>query len=267
MICLLASEISKSLGTKKHTLDRSKIWTSQKKTSQMLNGFHVKLWLMLKSSKLWTSYLLFNLREFGSQAYKAWDFTQRRVVPPPRKWSKVVQKGTISKRKWIIWTNHRFFRGRLLASSFQVEQIPSLKQKPPGKASNRWKVGRWIFSLGGMDGRPIFRRVPTRFFWFSGRIFVDRCIFPFLCFSNMNTTTPNKRSPGDSKWPFYPLVLRSLNPIKGSQKTIPKRSRLESPGLFVLSPFLSRNCERQGCHVTVALWRQNEVQSRKVKDG
>ena len=57
--------VSKSLGMKKHTLDRSKTLNIEKHIpSQTLNGFHVELWLMLKSSKLWTSYLLFNLREF-----------------------------------------------------------------------------------------------------------------------------------------------------------------------------------------------------------
>ena len=60
------------LGWKKHTLDRSKTLNIEKHIpSQTLNGFHVELWLMLKSSKLWTSYLLFNLREFGVKSLLA----------------------------------------------------------------------------------------------------------------------------------------------------------------------------------------------------
>ena len=36
--------------------------------------------------------------------------------------------------------------------------------------------------------------------------------------------------PGDSKWPFYPLIGGHKHPFKRSRITMPKRSRIESPG-------------------------------------
>ena len=76
------------------------------------------------------------------------------------------------------------------------------------------------------------------FFWVTNWI-TDRC---FCCFlfpgpkkSAMKVFSENIQPPGASKCPFHPLVGGHLSPWKG-HLTIPKRSRLESPGVAGFFP-------------------------------
>ena len=64
--------------------------------------------------------------------------------------------------------------------------------------------------------------------------------------------------PGDSKCPFHPLVGGHLTPWKGHW-TIPKRSRIESPGWFSFSwAGADRANELFDGHFSLTKWRENE---------